>query len=229
MLSNKPRQPWHLRHVRPLVYSALAIAAIGIAYVSVSDARDAIAAWVAARELYGLWALGLMLAAMAPGPLIFVLPWLPLRAHLMLARRALGISAFLLATLHVSTYLGLTVYLDWRELYTPGRLWLAGLLLGLPLYIDMAVLAFTSRDSAVRRLGPQLWKKWHRAVYVLLPLALIHATFLGADFGFNKGPDVVGEPDAGSLIGMLAAAGVWFLLFYLRKRRIRIARPSRNI
>lgn len=163
---------------------------------------------------------------MAPGPLTFVFPGLPLKPHLMLARRALGVSAFVLATLHVGTYLGPAVYRNWRELYTPGKLWLAGLVLGLPLYGDMAVLALTSRDSAVRKLGPKLWKKWHRTVYLLLPLALIHGTFLGADFGFNKGPDVTGEPDAGCLIGMLIAAGAWFLFFYLRKLRIRIGAPS---
>jgi DMSO/TMAO reductase YedYZ heme-binding membrane subunit len=221
-VSNKPLHPWHLRYVRAAVYSILAAAAIGIALVSLSGATDSIAAWVAAREFYGLWSLGLLIAAMAPGPLIFVMPWLPIRPHLMLARRALGVSAFVLATLHVGTYLGPTVYRNWRDLYTPGRLWLAGLVLGLPLYADMAVLAFTSRDSAVRELGPKLWKKWHRTVYLILPLALIHATFLGADFGVNKGPDVAGQPDAGSLIGMLIAAGAWFLFFYLRKLRIRI-------
>jgi DMSO/TMAO reductase YedYZ heme-binding membrane subunit len=178
------------------------------------------------REFYGLWALALLITAMAPGPLTFVLPWLPMKGHLMLARRAFGVSAFVLATLHACTYIGPTAYRNWRELYTPGSLWIAGLGLGLLLYIDMALLAFTSRDSAVRRLGPQRWKKWHRTVYLLLPLALIHATFLGVDFGLNKGPDVPGQPDAGSLIGMLLAAGTWFLLFYLRRRRIRFMAAS---
>jgi DMSO/TMAO reductase YedYZ heme-binding membrane subunit len=142
----------------------------------------------------------------------------------MLARRALGVSAFLMATLHVSTYLVPTAYRNWRELYTPGKLWIAGLALGIPLYLGMTVLAFTSTNAAVQRLGPPRWKRWHRGVYLLLPLALIHGVFLGADFGFNKGPDVPGEPDAGSLVGMLVAAGAWLLLFQLRKRHIRWTR-----
>ena len=139
----------------------------------------------------------------------------------MRARRALGVSAFALATIHVATYLGPVLNRNWHELYSPGKLWVAGLILGIPLYLDITVLGLTSRDAAVRQLGPQRWKIWHRTVYLLLPLVLVHALFLGADFGFNKGPDVAGEPDAGSLIGMLAAAGAWLLLFYLRKRRIR--------
>jgi len=217
-VSNKP---WHLRHARGLIYAALIATIIGIAVASAWGAQDATAAWVGARELYGLWALGLLIAAMITGPLVFVVPWLPLKGHLMIARRALGVSAFVLATLHIGTYLGPILYRNWHELYTPGKLWVAGLLLGLPLYADMALLATTSRDAAVRQLGPRRWKSWHRTVYLALPIALVHATFLGADFGVNKGPDVPGQPDAGSLIGMLAAAGAWLLFFYLRKRRIR--------
>ena len=216
-----PNKPWHLRYVRGLVYAALIATIAGIAIASTWDVKNATEAWVGARELYGLWGLALLIGAMVPGPLAFVIPWLPLKGHLMLGRRALGVSAFVLATIHVATYLGPVLNRNWHELFSPGKLWVAGLLLGIPLYLDMAILAFTSQDAAVRRLGPQQWKKWHRTVYLLLPLALVHATFLGADFGFNKGPDVGGQPDAGSLIGMLAAAGAWLLLFYLRKRKIR--------
>jgi DMSO/TMAO reductase YedYZ heme-binding membrane subunit len=215
------KQPWHIRNIRNLIYAGLFAIAVGIAVVSYSSAPDATQAWVGARELYGLWALVLLLSAMVAGPLNFVLPWLPVRAHLILGRRALGVSAFVLASLHVGSYVGPTLYHDWHQLYTPGKLWVAGLLIGIPLLVDMTVLAITSRDDAVRQLGPRRWKKWHRSVYLALPIALLHGTFVGADFGVNKGPDVPGEPDAGSLIGMLIFAAAWLVLFILRKRRIR--------
>ena len=215
------KTPWHLRNIRKMTYVALALTVIWIGYSSVSDAPNAMQAWVAAREFYGLWALSLLVAAMIPGPLGFVLPWLPIRAHLVLGRRALGVSAFILAVLHVACYLGPVLYRNWHELYTPGKLWVAGLLLGLAMFIDMGILAFTSRNKAVRQLGPQRWKKWHRSVYLLLPAALVHATILGADFGVNKGPDVTAEPDAGSLVMMLIVAGIWLFFFVLRKRRVR--------
>ena len=64
-----------------MIYAGLFGTAIGIAAVSYSSAKDPTQAWVAARELYGLWALGLLLSAMVPGPLIFVLPWLPVKGH----------------------------------------------------------------------------------------------------------------------------------------------------
>lgn len=215
------KTPWHLRNIRKIIYIALALTVILIGYFSVSESPNAMQALVAAREFYGLWALALLLAAMLPGPLGFALPWLPIRAHLVLGRRALGVSAFILAVLHVACYLGPVLYRNWHELYAPGKLWVAGLLLGLPIFTDMGILALTSRDRAVRQLGPQRWKKWHRSVYLLLPAALVHATFLGADFGVNRGPDVTAEADAGSLVMMLIIAGIWLFFFVLRKRRVR--------
>ena len=212
---------WHLRHLRALIYAGLFVTLAGIAYMSRSNAPDVPQAWVQARELYGLWALGLLLSAMLCGPLSFVVPWLPIRGHLMLGRRALGVSAAVLATLHVGSYLGPTTLRNWHDLYTPGTLWIAGLLLGFPLFAAMAILAWTSRDRAVRQLGPRRWRRWHSAVYLVLPGVLLHATFLGADFGVNKGPDVPGQPDAGSLVVMLAVGGTWLALFVLRKRGVR--------
>src|SRR5215471_13493884 len=73
--------------------------------------------------LVGKWDMEIKLF---PGPLNFVLPWLPIRAHPVLGRRALGVSCFILATLHMICYLGPTIRRNWRELYTPGKLWITG-------------------------------------------------------------------------------------------------------
>ncbi len=110
-----------------MIYAALAVTAIGIAAMSVFDAPDATQAWIEARQFYGLWALGLLLAAMMVGPLCFVLPWLPIKAHLVLGRRALGVSAFVLAVLHTISYLGPTIYRDWHGIFSPGTMWIVGL------------------------------------------------------------------------------------------------------
>src|SRR6185295_11811238 len=107
-----------------------------------------------------------------------------------------------MAILHVIYYLGPTIMRSWQDLFVAGNLWTAGLAIGVFLIVDMGALAFTSSNGAVHKLGSKRWKKWHRTVYILLPLALMHAIFLGADFGVNRGPDVKSEPDAGALIGM---------------------------
>jgi DMSO/TMAO reductase YedYZ heme-binding membrane subunit len=218
-------KPWHLRNIRKMVYLALIVAVIGIAISSALDSADPTHAWIAARELYGLWALALLLASMLPGPLIFVFPWLPFKGHLLLGRRALGVSAFVLAVAHVASYLGPVLIRDWHDLYAPGRLWLAGLLIGLAAFADLAVLAVTSRRQAIRNLGPGRWKKWHKSVYMLLPVVLLHASFVGTDFGMNKGSDVTAEVDAGCLVAMLLISLAWLILFILRKRRLRWIPP----
>src|SRR5258708_2525029 len=55
------------------------------------------------------------------------------------------------------------------------------------------------KNKAVRKMGPHNWKKWHRTVYLLRPLTLVHAIFLGADFGVNRGnphQEILHEPES---------------------------------
>ena len=220
------KAPWHLRNIRRLVYFGVGVALVGIAISAVLDSPDAAKAWIAARQLYGLWALVLLLASMLPGPLIFVFPWFPFKAHLILGRRAIGISSFVMAAAHVTCYLGpIASSGAWRNLYTPGNLWVCGLVIGLAALAALAVLALTSRRKSIRSLGPGNWKRLHKMVYLLLPAALLHASFVGTDFGINKGPDVAGEVDAGCLVAMVLISLAWVILFWLRKHHVRWA-PS---
>ena len=149
---------------------------------------------MAARQLYGLWALGLLLASLIVGPLTAVLPWPPARGPLMYARRAVGVCALLFAALHVACYLASVGRRDWRELYTPGALWVIGLILGTLALAGMAALGATSFDAAVKRMGGRSWKRLHRTVYLLLAVVFAHALATGADFGLNRGPDVTARP-----------------------------------
>jgi DMSO/TMAO reductase YedYZ heme-binding membrane subunit len=219
------KNPWHLRKFRGLIYIAIALSAISIALASMYDASDAAHVWIEARQLYGLWALALLLASMLPGPLCFVLPWIPFKGHLMLGRRALGISAFAMAVLHASSYLGPVLYRDWHDLLVQGWFWVAGLGIGLVILACMLVLAVTSTNRAVRSMTPKRWKQWQRSVYWILPAALLHATFVGTDFGLRKGSDVNGQVDAGCLVAMLSITLVWLSLFLLRRRHLRWVPP----
>jgi sulfoxide reductase heme-binding subunit YedZ len=221
-------KPWHLRHLRTLIYSAAFVAGVVIFAVSAWDAGSFAQAMVAARQLFGLWALALLLVSMSAGPLTSVLPWLPLKIHLMYGRRAIGVSAFALAVAHVLCYVAPVAVRNWREFFAPGVLWIAGLMLSSIAFVDMAVLALTSRDAAVKRLGGRRWKQWHRTVYALLAIVLVHAILNGSDFGLNRAPDVRGPLDAGSLIGFAIAAAAWFVLFVLRRRGVRWPMPARR-
>jgi DMSO/TMAO reductase YedYZ heme-binding membrane subunit len=159
---------------------------------------------------------------MAAGPFAYVLPWMPINGHLIAGRRALGICAFASAALHAACYLvPLAAARSWSRLYQPGALWVLGLALAVPLFVGMGTLAATSSNRAVRALGPKRWKRWHRLVYVLLPVALVHAICVGADFGVNKPVDVSAEADAGCLVGMSLAAALWLALFIARRQAFR--------
>lgn len=209
---------WHLRYARVLIYIGAVIAAVAVAVSARWGESDLGQVLVAARQLYGLWSLALMLVSMLLGPLTSVLPWLPFKASLMYGRRAVGVAALMFAVLHVVTYLWAVLRRNWRELYTPGILWVVGLILGVIVLSDMIALGLTSRDAAVKKMGGRKWKRLHATIHVALGFVLVHALFVGADFGLNRGPDVKGEADFGSLIAFLAISAGWLAMILLRRR-----------
>jgi len=210
--------PWHLRHVRPILYAAFTLAAVGVGVVCAMD--DPEKPWIGARQLFGLWALGLLLASMLIGPLTSVFRPFPFRGHLVLGRRAIGIACFAFAALHALSYTGtllsqggVSYFLS--EAFAEGWVWVASLGIGAVLLVTLGVLTATSFDHMLVKLGRR-WKTIQNAVYIVLPLALIHATLIGADFGFHKARDVSTEPDVGAFLGMSAVTGVWLILFIMR-------------
>jgi methionine sulfoxide reductase heme-binding subunit len=206
---------WQTRYTRPVLYIAgfAAMAGVGVA----AAMENAGMRLVVARQLFGLWALGLVFASMLIGPLTAVLPWLPIKPALLHGRRVVGILAACFAAAHVTCYLWSVLARDWHELYRPGVLWVIGLALGLIALTDLAILALTSRDSAVRKMGGQRWKRLHATVYTAMFVILIHAVCVGADFGVSRAPDVQGEGDVGCLIGFACLAAGWVVFFLLRR------------
>src|ERR1700736_4227513 len=95
-------KPWYFRHARAIVHLGTAAAATGIVTASLLGSPGLGEFLVSARQLFGLWALGLLLASVFLGPLTSVLPWIPMRSTLLYARRAVGIGVFLLAMGHVA-------------------------------------------------------------------------------------------------------------------------------
>lgn len=213
----------HLRHLRAIVYlTVLLIAGATVVGSFIDKEWDGGAGLLEATQFLGLEALGLLLASMAIGPLTAVFPRVPFRARLQLARRAVGVSAYLLAGLHAMLYLVPALLRDWHELLDPGWSWTVGLALGAAASTALLALAVTSRDAAVRSMGGRRWKRLHRLVYLALPLALAHAVLVGSDFALRPSLREV-EGDAGCLVGFSIATAAWLVLFVLRARRRRHA------
>jgi MYXO-CTERM domain-containing protein len=197
-----------------LVSIGVVLAIVGIAVASTYDR----APWITARQLYALWALAFLLASM----LVAVVPKLPWKPYLLAARRSVGVASCCFAVAHVTCYLApvlLRNWRDWRDIFAPGRWWTVGLILGVVALSLMVPLTWSSRDVVIKAMGGARWKRLHRLVYVLLPIALLHAVLVGSDFGAHRAPDVQGEPDTGSLVVFAGLSLIWLLLIVLRRRR----------
>jgi sulfoxide reductase heme-binding subunit YedZ len=107
----------------------------------------------------------LLAAALMVTPLMLLfgpLPWLRLR------RRHLGVASFLYAAVHLALWLGEANIGKLLRSFTNPELvpgWLA--------FATMALLAATSNDGSVRRLGPR-WKRLQRWAYAAAILTLAH-------------------------------------------------------
>lgn len=120
-----------------------------------------------ALHVTGQWSVRFLLAALVLTPLQRLFR----RPKLALIRRMLGVGAFAWAAAHLLLYIASQGYdlphvaseIIHRYYLTIGFVALAGL----------ALLAATSTDGMISRLGPW-WKRIHRAVYVLAALAILH-------------------------------------------------------
>jgi sulfoxide reductase heme-binding subunit YedZ len=116
----------------------------------------------------GLWAIRFLLLSLAASPLRQVLHW----PRLVLVRRMIGVAAFAYALSHLAMFawdqafdLSLVAAEILRRVY---------LTIGFATLLLLAMLAATSTDGMIRRLGGRRWRNLHRLVYAIGVLALVH-------------------------------------------------------
>jgi sulfoxide reductase heme-binding subunit YedZ len=116
----------------------------------------------------GDWAVRLLLLSLAitPARRIFALP------SLIQARRTLGVAAFTYVALHLSLYVVQEKY-DIAKVASEIVLRVY-LTVGFVTLIGLMILAITSTDDMVKRLGGSRWQALHRIVYGLAVLAIAH-------------------------------------------------------
>jgi sulfoxide reductase heme-binding subunit YedZ len=220
-------QIWRDRRGR---LSGLRVAALALLLTPVAIALwNADAIWHGARPLNdvihraGFWMLVFLLTSLAITPLRGITR----RGRLLDVRRMIGVGAFCYGLAHISLYAADQMFdlakvaseIVLRVYLTIGATALAGL----------AVLAATSTDAMVRRLGALRWQRLHFAVYGIAVLALIHyfqqvkadvsaPTFAAGVFGWLIGYRIVarlregrGELPTVVLVGLsLAVAALTF-------------------
>ena len=121
----------------------------------------------AALRLIGDWTIRLLVITLALTPLQRVLNW----PKITLIRRMLGVTTFAYALTHFILYI---VNSKYDLVFVASEIVLRFYLtIGFVALIGLSLMAATSFDSAIRKLGKK-WKILHRAVYGIAVLGLLH-------------------------------------------------------
>ncbi len=193
----------------PEKLAALAVAAApaaylaGLAYAGELGARPV----TEAIRISGDWALRLLWLVLLVSPARRVLA----APRLIRARRILGLGAFGLTVLHFGLY-ALGQQFDWGEVGLEILL-RTYLTIGTAAMIGLAILAATSSNRAVMKLGGANWNRLHGAIYAIAALSLIH-------FLLRSKTDT-SEPML--MFGLLA----WLMGYRLVHRHTRDVTPAR--
>ena len=116
----------------------------------------------------GRVAVVLLILALACSPLNTLFGW----RELLKRRRALGLYAFMYATIHMLIFVELDYGLAW-SLVVENIIQKPRLIVGFLAFIMLIPLAITSFDIWKVRLGKN-WKRLHQTIYIIGPLAILH-------------------------------------------------------
>ena len=116
----------------------------------------------------GRHAITLLVLSLACTPLNTLFKW----PELIKRRRALGLYAFMYATIHVLIFLDLDYGLAW-SLILQTIVQKPYIVVGVLTFLMLIPLAFTSFDVWKMRLKKN-WKRIHQMVYLIAPLAVLH-------------------------------------------------------
>lgn len=122
----------------------------------------------AMEQRTGRHAITLLVLSLACTPLNNLFGW----RELLKRRRALGLYAFLYATIHVIIFVDLDYGLAW-SLIIQTILEKPYIVVGVISFLMLIPLAFTSFDIWKRRLGKN-WKRLHQMIYLIAPLVALH-------------------------------------------------------
>jgi sulfoxide reductase heme-binding subunit YedZ len=116
----------------------------------------------------GYWALIFLMLALAITPLRRIGRF----NQLVDVRRIIGVGAFVYAACHILLFVADQMFDLWKVASEIAlRLYLT---IGFVALIGLTVLAVTSTDGMVRRLGGKRWQRLHNVIYAIGLLALIH-------------------------------------------------------
>ncbi len=171
----KGPSPWQLWRDRRGRLSPLRTGTLCLLLFPLAKALyDAHAIYYGARPLNdlihraGFWALVFLGLTLAVTPLRRIARY----GNLIEVRRMLGVGTFCYIAAHLSLYITDQSFDLGKVAYEITHRWY--LIVGGTAWLGLAVLAATSTDGMVRRLGGLRWRRLHQIVYAIALLALIH-------------------------------------------------------
>ena len=162
---------------RPAWWALLAAGLLPLAWLvwrTLSDQLGANPAETLIRAT-GDWTLRGLCLTLAVTPLRVQLGWPELARF----RRLLGLLTFGYASLHLVCYGWFDMGLDWPDILRdiPKRPFV---LVGSLAFVLLTLMAATSWNGAIRRLGARRWQALHRSVYAVAMLAVLHFWWMRA-------------------------------------------------
>ena len=158
-------------------WTLLAIGLLPLAWLVVNTAADQLGANPAETLIRatGDWTLRGLCLTLAVTPLRVQLGWPELARF----RRLLGLLTFGYASLHLVCYGWFDMGLDWPDILRdiPKRPFV---LVGSLAFVLLTLMAATSWNGAIRRLGARRWQALHRSVYAVAMLAVLHFWWMRA-------------------------------------------------
>jgi sulfoxide reductase heme-binding subunit YedZ len=122
-----------------------------------------------ALHFTGTWTIRFLIATLAVTPLRVLGRW----PKLIGIRRYLGLTTFGYAALHFTLYI---VSQSFDLIHVAAEIVLRFyLLIGFTAFVGLCILASTSTDASIKRLGAPRWTKLHKIIFVLTPLAVVHS------------------------------------------------------
>lgn len=155
----------------------------------------------------GDWSLNFLLISLSVTPLRRLTGW----TVLIRFRRMLGLYAFFYVCMHFLCYMILDHFFDWVTIIE-DVLERPYITVGFTAFLLLIPLAVTSTKKMMIRLGKN-WKKLHRIVYLISPLAILHYLWLVKS----------------DIRAPLIYAIIFVLLILLRLPIIKMSRPTQKI
>ena len=164
--------PWNdrTRRLAPLKLVVFVALFVPAAWIAIQAAEGTLGSRPLMEAIHqaGLWCIRLIALSLAVTPLRAATRW----AKLVSVRRMIGVAAAAYAALHLSLYVA-DQHFDLPHVVSEIVLRIY-LLIGFIAFLGLVVLAATSTDAMIRRLGSTNWNRLHRVIYAIALLAIVH-------------------------------------------------------